>query len=119
MIGKFEITRSEGDTYTFRLRADNGMVILQSDPYNNKSCAMQGIESVRCNAPISTRFERLASPQGQPYFTLRSTGGEVVGRSQHYSSIAAMENGIASVARNGPDAVLVDMAPDLRRAATR
>ena len=119
MIGKFEITQSVGDTYTFRLRADNGMVILQSEPYDNKSCALQGIESVRRNAPINARFERLASSQGQPYFTLRATGGEIIGHSQVYSSTAAMENGIASVTRNGPEAVLVDMAPELRRYATR
>jgi uncharacterized protein YegP (UPF0339 family) len=119
MIGKFEVTKSGHDTFMFNLRADNGLVILSSETYGDKPGVMQGIESVRRNAPIDSRFERLSSASGEPYFNLKTASGHIVGHSQMYSSTSAMENGIASVIRNAPNAVLVDMAPDQRRATLR
>lgn len=119
MIGKFEVSKSSNDTFMFNLRADNGLVILSSHAHANKASVMQCIESVRRNAPIDARFERLTSVHGEPCFNLKSSTGQVIGHSQVYSSVSAMENGIASVGRNAPNAVLVDMAPEPRRVTAR
>ena len=109
MSGKFEITKSSNSKFMFNLKADNGIVILTSQLYEAKAGALQGIESVRINASLGERFERLSSTQGEPYFTLKAANSQVIGRSQMYSSSAAMENGIASVAKNGPGATTVDL----------
>ncbi len=109
MSGKFEVTQSSDGRFMFNLKADNGIGILTSQMYEAKASALQGIESVRGNAQIDTRFERLSSAKDEPYFTLKASNGQVIGRSQMYSSVAAMENGIASVARNAPDATLIDL----------
>jgi uncharacterized protein YegP (UPF0339 family) len=109
MSGKFDLTRSSNGKFMFNLKADNGIVILTSQLYEAKSSAQQGIESVRANAPVDERFERLSSTSGEPYFTLKAAKGQVIGRSQMYSSTAAMENGIASVAKNAPGAELNDL----------
>lgn len=120
MIGKFEISKSAADTFMFKLRADNGLVILQSPWHATKAAALAGIEAVRIDVLNDRCFERLVSPLGQPSFILRSSSDQVIGHSQAYSSGSAMENGIASVVRNGPNAVIVDMAPQSpRRMATR
>jgi uncharacterized protein YegP (UPF0339 family) len=39
-----------------------------------------------------------------------ATNGQVIGTSQMYSSESAMENGIASVRENAPDAAVEDHA---------
>ncbi|MDP9045072.1 MAG: YegP family protein [Pseudomonadota bacterium] len=119
MIGKFEVTRSSNNTFMFHLRADNGSVILASPAYENKDRVMQAIEEARGNAAIDDRFQRLAAEHGKASFLLKSASGEVLGHGQAYASTAAMENGIASVARNGMNAVLVDMAPTRRLVALR
>lgn len=108
MPGKFELKTSNNGEYMFNLIASNGQVILTSETYAERRSALNGIESVRVNAPLDERFERRTSSGGQPYFVLKAANGVVIGRSQMYSSTSAMENGIASVKNHAPDATLVD-----------
>ncbi|WP_210546139.1 YegP family protein [Rhodoferax sp. PAMC 29310] len=61
------------------------------------------------NGAIDERFERATSSAGQPYFNLNAGNGQVIGRSEMYSSASAMENGIASVKSNAPDAPVKDL----------
>lgn len=116
MIGKFELSQSGPRIYTFRLRASNGLVILSSRDHGSKQDALQGIESARHSAMIDACFERLVSARGEAYFRLMGAQGELIGSSQMYASRTTMEIGIASVVRNGPSAVLIDMASERRRA---
>ena len=109
MSGKFELTSTSNGKFMFNLKADNGQVILTSQMYESKTSAFQGIDSVRANALVVDRFERLASTSDQPYFNLKAGNGQVIGRSQMYASTATMENGIASVAKNGPGAATLDL----------
>ncbi len=108
MPGKFELKTSNNGEYMFNLIASNGQVILTSETYTERRSALNGIESVRINAPLDERFERRTSSGGQPYFVLKAANSVVIGRSQMYSSTAAMEKGIASVKNHAPDAELVD-----------
>ena len=41
-------------------------------------------------------------------FDLKATNGQVIGKSEMYSSAAACENGIESVKKNAPDAEVVE-----------
>jgi hypothetical protein len=108
MSGKFEVSQASNGKFMFNLKADNGQVILTSQMYEAKASATQGIDSVRVNAPLDERYERLSSAKGDPYFTLKAANGQVIGRSQMYSSTSAMEGGIASVKKNGPTAIVLD-----------
>lgn len=109
MSGKFEITKSKNDKFLFNLKAGNGEIILTSQLYEAKTSAQQGIDSVRTNAPMDERYERSTSTSGQPYFNLKAANGQVIGRSETYSSTSAMEGGIASVKKNAADATVVDL----------
>ncbi|MGS0561386.1 YegP family protein [Microbacterium aurugineum] len=51
MAGKFELYTDKSGEYRFRLKAGNGEVIAISEGYSSKSAALNGIESVRRNAP--------------------------------------------------------------------
>ena len=48
---KFELYQDRARAYRFRLRARNGEIIAVSDRYTAKAGCLNGIESVRKNAP--------------------------------------------------------------------
>jgi uncharacterized protein len=108
MPGYFELKKSDGGSFRFNLKAGNHEVILASESYTTKAAAKIGIESVRKNAPNDERFERRTAKDGSPYFVLIATNKEIIGKSEMYSSAGAMENGIASVKANAPDAQFKD-----------
>lgn len=52
MAGKFELYTDSRGEYRFRLKAGNGETIaVSSEGYTSKSGALNGIESVKTNAP--------------------------------------------------------------------
>jgi len=109
MAAKFELKPSTDGQVYFVLKAANGEVILTGERYTSKASAQKGINSVKANAPLDERYERKTSSRNEPYFVLKAANGETLGRSEMYSSTGAMENGIASVKKNAPEAEIVDL----------
>ena len=108
MAGKFEVKTGKTGKVRFNLKASNGQIILTSEAYESLSAANKGITSVRKNSQNDARFERKTAKDGSPYFVLKAANGEPIGKSEMYKSKSSMENGIASVARNAPEAVVAD-----------
>lgn len=50
---KFEIYKDSQGEFRWRLRAANGEVIANGEGYTSKAGCLNGIESVRENAPIA------------------------------------------------------------------
>ena len=109
MAGKFELKNSKDGQFMFNLKASNGQVILTSELYKTKSSAENGIESVRKNSAREGAFEVKTNAKGEPYFILKATNGQEVGRSEYYSTKTAMENGLKSVKSNAQDARIDDL----------
>lgn len=57
MAAKFEVYQDKSGDYRFRLRATNGQVIATGQGYKSKKSCMQGIESVKKNAPVAEVVE--------------------------------------------------------------
>ncbi len=108
MAGKFVIKKSSDGQFHFSLKAGNGEIILSSELYKAKASALNGIESVKKNAPIDARYEKKVDKGGHPRFNLKAANGEIIGSSESYSSEAARDNGIESVKKNAPDAAIDD-----------
>ena len=83
---------------------------------------MNGIESVRTNAPIAAledqtvenfeqqkhpKFEMYVDKAGEYRFRLKARNGEVIAVSEGYKAKASCENGIESVRTNAVDAEIV------------
>ena len=51
MAGKFEVYQDRKKQYRFRLKAGNGQVIATGEAYTTKKACLNGIESIRKNAP--------------------------------------------------------------------
>lgn len=109
-MGKFEITKRKNGEFQFNLKAGNGQVILTSEGYVAKYSCKKGIESVRKNSQIDRRFEKRTTKENRFYFNMKAANGQVVGVSETYNSQSAMNNGIASVKKHAPDAIIDDMS---------
>lgn len=108
MPGKFEIKTGKTGKFTFNLKASNGQVILSSESYDSRKGAEGGIASVKKNAGSDARFERKTAKDGSAFFVLKAANGEPIGKSEMYKTKRSMENGIASVGKNAPDAPVTD-----------
>jgi hypothetical protein len=51
MAGKFVLKKGSSGKFHFNLVAGNGQVIATSETYESKAAAVNGIESVKTNAP--------------------------------------------------------------------
>ena len=100
MAGKYDLKKRPSGKFMFNLKASNGQIILTSELYNTKKSAENGIASVKKNAGNDARFERKVSRKKEPYFVLKASNGQTIGKSEMYSKAAGMENGIASVKKN-------------------
>ena len=106
---KFELYKDNANEYRFRLKAANGEKILKSEGYTTKANALNGIASVKTNAPQDHRFEKRTSTNGSPYFVLKAANGEVIGVSEMYNSTSARDHGIAAVQRAAATATTEDL----------
>ncbi|MBM7418283.1 MULTISPECIES: YegP family protein [Chryseobacterium] len=107
-MGKFTISKRKNDEYQFNLNAGNGEIILTSEGYTTKANCHKGIESVRINSQDDSRYDRRAAVNEKDYFVLKARNGEIIGKSQYYSSKSSMEIGINSVKTNVPTAEIID-----------
>jgi uncharacterized protein YegP (UPF0339 family) len=107
-MGKFEIKKDKSGQFRFNLKASNGQIILSSEAYTSKAACENGIASVRTNSKDDGRYERKTAKDGSHYFNLKAANNQVIGASEMYTSTSAMENGIASVKKNAPDATIED-----------
>lgn len=108
MPGRFEINTGKSGKFSFKLKAQNGQVILSSETYDSRKGAEGGVASVKKNAGNDARFERKTAKDGSAYFVLKASNGEVIGKSEMYKSKASMESGIKSVRNNAEWAEIKD-----------
>jgi uncharacterized protein YegP (UPF0339 family)/cell division protein FtsB len=107
-IGKFAVSINRGGGNYFNLKATNGQIILTSVMYNSLEDCNAAMESVRAHCSDDARYERKISVDNKNFFNLTSPDGKVLGKSEMYESAAGMENGIASVKKNGPSTIVVE-----------
>ena len=117
-MGKF-VVRETGTGIKFDLKAGNGEVIATSEVYSAEASCMNGIESVKKNAPVAAvedqtvdgyateknpKFEVYQDKAGEYRFRLTATNGQVIATGEGYKAKASCLNGVESVKKNAPDA---------------
>jgi uncharacterized protein YegP (UPF0339 family) len=107
---KFQVFKSTYNSqYYYHLKARNGEKILSGEGYTTKQSCLNGIASVKANAPYDTRYDR-KDGYGNYTFNLKSTNGEIIGRSENYTSSYGRENGINAVKLDAPAAPIEDLS---------
>jgi uncharacterized protein YegP (UPF0339 family) len=107
-MGKFTILRGKNMGFYFNLKASNGLIILQSEGYTSKQNCINGIASVRQASVYDLSYKRNQNDAGHYYFNLCALNGQVIGRSQMYTSKQALETGVSSVKENAGRAIIDD-----------
>ncbi len=117
-MSKFVI-RTTPSGVKFDLKHTNGQVIATSEVYASKASCLDGVASVKTNAPIAgiedqtvegfeavkhPKFEMYKDKAGEFRFRLKARNGQIIAVSEGYTTKAACENGIASVQKNAPEA---------------
>jgi uncharacterized protein YegP (UPF0339 family) len=110
MAGNFVLKNAVNGQYMFNLEASNGEIILTSETYHSKDGAKNGIASVKTHSPYDRFYEKKYSYNNQPYFVLKASNGEIIGKSEMYSTEQACAIGIQSVKSNAPTANIVDVS---------
>ena len=110
MAGYFEIRTRTDRQLQFKLMTDDHEIILTSEDYETKASCVNGIESVKKNAPDEDRYRRTTTPDGKFRFALAAANGQVIGSSEYYETEAAREDGIRSVKMIAPEADVKDKA---------
>jgi uncharacterized protein YegP (UPF0339 family) len=123
MAGKFEIKKTKTG-WNFDLKSGNGEVILTSQVYSTEASCKAGIASIQINAPLAAvedqtgegyeleknpKFEIYIDNGGEFRFRIQARNGEIIGVSAGYTTKANCKNGIESVIKNAPDAVIVEI----------
>lgn len=122
-MGKFVIKETKTG-YTFSLKASNGEVIATGgEVYSSLASIKNGIESVAKNAPIANledqtvegyvteknpKFEIYKDKAGEFRFRLKARNGEIIAASEGYVKKDSCKNGIESVRKNAPDALVIE-----------
>jgi len=109
-MASFEVYQSgKKEEYRFRLKADNGQIILSSEGYTSKASCLNGIESVKKNSSNPKRFNTTTTPTGMFRFSLTAANNQIIGVSQNYRSESGCKNGIASVMKNAVKADILEL----------
>ncbi len=121
-MGKF-VVKEVPTGIKFDLKAGNGEVIATSEVYTTKDACMNGIASVKKNAPVAAiedqtvegfateknpKFEVYEDKAGEFRFRLKATNCQVIATGEGYKAKAGCMNGIESIKKNAPDAEIVE-----------
>ena len=119
-MGKYVVAKTKTG-FKFDLKANNGETIASSEIYSGEAACLKGVESVRKNAPIANftdltaeqpetvvnpKFEMYEDNSGEFRFRLKARNGEIIATSEGYKAKKSCLNGIESVRKNAPDAIV-------------
>ena len=103
--GNFEIVKTEQGKYYYVLKASNGQQILKGYQFGTEGKARDAIVRVRQQAVDDANFDQRHENE-QFYFFLKDAEGKAIGRSENYTTEAAMKRGIESVKKTAPEAAV-------------
>ena len=119
---KFIIVSGAGGQFRVRF-SYNSEIMVWSENYKSKSSAKNCIDSMKANAPSAPvvdltadetgtgyRFEIEKSKNGEFFVRFRASNGEIMVRSETYTSKASAKNCIQSVQKRAADAPVEDEA---------
>jgi uncharacterized protein len=96
--------------YYFRLKDNNNETILHSTQgYETNQGCLNGIASVKLNAPYDHNYDRFLGVNSQYYFRLKSSNGQIIGQSEGYVSSTGREKGIENCKREAPSASVKEL----------
>lgn len=107
---RYELVKDVAGEFRFRLKSKNYEPILHSsEGYKNKSDCLSAIGICQRNSPHDQYYDKRTTTGGKYYFTLRSSNGRDIGRSEDYNTSSGRDEGIKDVKRDGATQAIVDL----------
>ena len=121
-MGKYVI-RETKTGIKFDLKAGNGEVIANSEVYKSKKSCLNGIASVKANAPVAAvedqtveDFEKAKNPKFEVYtdkagefrFRLKAKNGQIIATGEGYKAKKSCMNGIESIRKNADSPIVYE-----------
>lgn len=107
------IKMNEDKEFYFLLLHDDETLLLRSEMYSTKSNCIHGIESVKENFDDEARYERMMAENGQFYFNLKASNGEIIGTSTMYDDSTVMDRAIEIIKTESTDIEWIDFEEEL------
>jgi Uncharacterized conserved protein len=67
------------------------------------------LSTVRKHAHATAKFDLFTAKNGQYYFNVRASNGQIIGSSEGYNSLSSRSKGMNSVRQNAAEASVVDL----------
>lgn len=83
---RFDVFRGADGRFYYNLHAGNGEVVLSSQGYQDEASALNATFSAADNGVSAARYDVRQATNGQWYFNLTATNGQVIGTSEMYST---------------------------------
>jgi uncharacterized protein YegP (UPF0339 family) len=90
-------TGADGLVY-FRLRANNGEIVLASEGYTTKASAQKGVASVKANGASVSNCEVFEAADGRWALSLVAGNGEIIARGETYASKSNATRAVSKIA---------------------
>ena len=118
-VGKYLVKEAKSG-FIFNLKAGNGEIIATSETYSSKASCLNGVESVKKNAPVAkiedqtvAGFETVSNPKFEVYkdkkgefrFRLKAANGQIIATGEGYASKDGCMKGIESIRKNADSQV--------------
>ena len=103
---QFIVSESSNGQLYFRLRGNNGEIILKSEGYSSKAGVDSGIESIKRNAKFESSYVRYDNP-GAYSFLIKANNGQIIAFSERYVTREARERTIEELKRIAENAEFV------------
>jgi len=103
-----EIKKETNQTYRFELKSVDGIVLLQSVPFESEQHIKNAISKLGPSDIKAYLFERKTNYEGKFLFHLKNADRTLIGKSGIFGSEAGMENGIKHLKKR-----ITALAPDL------
>ena len=94
--------------FGFRLRDNQGAVLMTSPDFADKAAVTAGVAAVREGAMNSAGFETRRAPSGQNYVVLNDGANQVLATSELFRSVSSAEALVDQVHRVAPSAPVSD-----------
>lgn len=94
---RFDVFEGKDGRFYFNLHAANGEIMLTSQGYDTEAAALNGTFSVADNGVEQASYELREARNGQFYFVLFATNGQIIGTSELYANKGNAQRGCDSV----------------------
>lgn len=106
MSASFDLKKSVDGQFHFSLHAADGSSVLKSETYTTLASAKNGVESVRKNAGMESRYVFEKSANGKTYFNLKAGNGQIIGSSPLFADPQAARQAADTVRHHAAMATL-------------